>query len=167
MSYDSPINIWYASRSLWLQLHTSRAYWILAPPLPPLVDSPRPSVKSGITGFQLHSLYPSANPDPDKLCRPSSLVGFRDFRLNSNRGCTKVTSWLLYHFPEIKASIFWLYVSEHYSAWTLVLTLIYQPNCDPKSECRRLLNSRVFWIRSSDRADINSIFQNFKKLLKS
>ncbi len=167
MSYDSPINIWYASRSLWLQLHTSRAYWILAPPLPPFVDSPRPSVKSGITGFQLHSLYPSANSDPDKLCRPSSLVGLRDFRLSSNRGCTEATSWLLYHFPETKASIFWLYVSKRYPAWTLVLTPICQSNCISKSEGRRLLNSRVFWIRSPDRAGINSIFQNLKKLPKS
>ncbi len=167
MSYDFPINIWYASRSLWLQLHISRAYWILAPSLPSLVDSLRLSVKSEITGFQLHSLYPSANSDSNKLCRPSSLVELRDFRLSSNRDCTKVTSWLLYHFPEIKASIFWLYVSKHYSAWTLVLTLICQSNCISKSEDRRLLNSRVFWIRSLDRAGINPIFQNLKKLFKS
>ncbi len=166
MTYDSPINIWYASPSLLLQLHICRAYWILVPQLPPLVDSPRPSVKSGTTGFQLRPLYPSANPDPDKLYRPPSLVGPIDFRLDSNRGCTEATPWLLYHFPETKASIFELYVSERYPAWTLVLALIYQTNCDPKSECRRLLNSRVFWIRSPDRAGINPIFQNPKKLLK-
>ncbi len=167
MSYDFSINIWYVSRSLWLQLHISRAYWILASSLSSLVDSLRLSVKSEITEFQLHSLYSSANSDSNKLCRSSSLVEFRDFRLSSNRDCTKITSWLLYHFSEIKASIFWLYVSKRYSAWTLVLTLICQSNCISKSEDRRLLNSRVFWIRSLDWAGINSIFQNLKKLLKS
>ncbi len=167
MTYDSPINIWYASPSLWLQLHIFRAYWILAPPLPPLVDSPRPPVKSGTTEFQLHPLYPAANPNPDKLYRPPSLVEPIDFRLGSNRGCTEANPWPLYHFPGTKASIFWLYVSERYPAWTLVLAPIYQPNCDPKSEYRRLLNNRVFWLRSPDRAGMNPIFQNPKKLPKS
>jgi len=167
MTYDFSINIWYASPSLLLQLHICRAYWILVPQLPSLVDSLRSSVKSETTGFQLRSLYSSANSDSNKLYRSSSLVELIDFRLNSNRDCMKITSWLLYHFPEIKASIFELYVSKRYSAWTLVLTFIYQTNCDSKSECRRLLNNRVFWIRSLDRAGINSIFQNPKKLFKS
>ncbi len=166
MTYDFPINIWYASSSLLLQLHICRAYWILVSQLPSLVDSLRLSVKSETTEFQLRSLYSSANSDSNKLYRSSSLVELIDFRLNSNRNCTKITSWLLYHFSETKASIFELYVSKRYSAWTLVLTLIYQTNCDSKSECRRLLNSRVFWIRSLDWAGINSIFQNLKKLLK-
>ena len=40
MSYNSSINIWYASPSLWLQLHICGAYWRLAPLLPPSVQYP-------------------------------------------------------------------------------------------------------------------------------
>jgi len=142
-------------------------YWKLASLLPSLVCSLRSSVKSETVEFQLSRLYSSANSNSNRLYRLSSSVELRGFRLSSNRDCTKITSWLLYSFPEIKASIFWLYVSKHYSTWTLVLTFICQSNCDSKSECRRLLNSRVFWIRSLDRVNINSIFQNLKKLFKS
>ncbi len=142
------------------------AYWKLAPLLPPFVYSPRPSVKSGTTGFQLRPLYPSANPDPDELYRLPSLVGPNGFQWDSNRGYTKVTTWPRYPFPKIRASIFWLYEPKRYPAWTLVLIPICQPNCDPKPECGRLLNNRVFFIQNRDRG-INSIFQSLKKLPKS
>ncbi len=85
-------------------------YWKLIFLLFSLVYFFRSFIKCETIKFQLYYFYFLMNSNLNKLYKLSSSVKLKDFQLSSNQDCIKIISWLLYHFSEIKALIFWLYI---------------------------------------------------------